>query len=231
MSLFTPPPILIPASAVRQEVLIPTFASGQQQVTSGPPDVAHLRLVRQRRPEPLLGFRQVHVLALGIGLHLVVGDFTNGEVLATLSAEHHRRDGRRREHGKALRELHPDLLLDVHEVPHSALLSVVWLRGVARRWADALVLHLKQVLRGHVLLLAVPPVLLTHLLVEHLRKGLCEAVSNGLRHDVGVVVVLRLVLLCDLVQAEASGDDEHAHVVLDARLLGCDEVGQRHVRL
>mmetsp|Transcript_2679 Transcript_2679/g.6394 ORF Transcript_2679/g.6394 Transcript_2679/m.6394 type:complete len:486 (+) Transcript_2679:349-1806(+) len=80
------------------------------------------------------------------------------------------------------------------------------------------------------LLRAVAPVYLAHLLVQALSKGLGEAVGEGLRHDLVVVVVSLFVRLDDRLQTQPSSDSEHADVVLESGLLGRDKVGECLVR-
>ena len=60
--------------------------------------------------------------------------------------------------------------------------------------------------------------------MQHLGERLREAVGEGLGHDVGVVVLRVLVLLHELLHADACGVDEEAEVVLDARVLRRNEV-------
>ena len=51
-------------------------------------------------------------------------------------------------HGQALSEFNSSLLLDLHERPHSKLLSVVRLSRVARSRSDALILDVEALGRG-----------------------------------------------------------------------------------
>jgi hypothetical protein len=65
--------------------------------------------------------------------------------------------------------------------------------------------------------------------VHDLSQRFGEPVSDGLGHDLLVVIVVRLVLAYQLVEAEARRHRKHAQVVCHAAGLGCDEVGHCEV--
>mmetsp|Transcript_35398 Transcript_35398/g.113784 ORF Transcript_35398/g.113784 Transcript_35398/m.113784 type:complete len:241 (+) Transcript_35398:451-1173(+) len=106
---------------------------------------------------------------------------------------------------------------------------MVGLRRVAGRRPDALVLDLEHVVGRERLVGRVAPKLLAHLGVQQLGKGLGEAVRHRLHHDALVVVALGAQLGANLLAPKAARHGEAADVVLDARLLGGDKVGEREV--
>ena len=80
----------------------------------------------------------------GIISYLVSLYFTHGEVVRLGVGKVQAGDAGGGQHGQALGELYPSLLLDLHQPPHGELLGVVWLDGVAGCWSDARVLDLQQ---------------------------------------------------------------------------------------
>ena len=77
--------------------------------------------------------------------HLVSLYFTHGEVVRLGVGEVQSGDTGGGQHGQALGELYPSLLLHLHQPPHGDLLGVVRLDGVAGSWSDARVFDLQQV--------------------------------------------------------------------------------------
>ena len=77
--------------------------------------------------------------------HLVFLYFTHGEVVRLWVGKVEAGDASGRQHGQALRELYPRLLLDLHQPPHCELLGVVRLDGVAGCRSDPRVFDLQQV--------------------------------------------------------------------------------------
>ena len=71
----------------------------------------------------------------------------------------------------------------------------------------------------------VAPEILAHTLVQAFGKSLGQPVGQRLEHDGRVVVVAVLEQLFPLVDADAGGDGEGAHVVR-GHALGRDEIGQ-----
>ena len=152
-----------------------------------------------------------------------------GEVPAT--------DGGGGEHGVVLGEKDAaatglvEAGLGVQQLEEGGLLGMVGAGRVAGSGADALVLLADQRLVVQGLVRGIAPVLLAHPLVQPLGAGLGKAVGQGFDHDGVVVVALALVVLGQLLGADAGGDDEAAQVVGDAGFLGCDEVGQGQIGL
>ena len=67
--------------------------------------------------------------------------------------------------------------------------------------------------------------------MEQLRERFSEAISQGFRHDVGVIVVRSLELGRKLIETKSSRAHEHTEVILHTAILRGDEVTERHVRL
>jgi hypothetical protein len=70
--------------------------------------------------------------------HLLMRDLAHGKVLRATAPKVQATHRRCWQHGKGLCELDACLGMDVHEVPHGGLLSVVGLGRVAWGWTDAL---------------------------------------------------------------------------------------------
>mmetsp|Transcript_23177 Transcript_23177/g.58437 ORF Transcript_23177/g.58437 Transcript_23177/m.58437 type:complete len:525 (-) Transcript_23177:2389-3963(-) len=189
-----------------------------------------LRLVVEHGRQPALSLLDGHALALRVGVDLILGDLADRKVLRALAAKVQATDSSGREHGHGLRQRHADLLLNLHQVPHGLLLSVVRLRRVARRRTDALVLDLQQVIWAQVLIRRVAPQILPDVQVQNLGKCLRQAVRDRLGHDVAVIVTLGLEVRGDRIQAEAC-IGEGTDVVLLAALRRRDEVSHREVLL
>ena len=92
--------------------------------------------------EPALSL--IHLLSLptGIVLDLILADLLHGEVMSVRVCKVETADRAGWSHSKRLGELDSRLLSNLHEVPHSGLLSVIGLCWVARSWSDALVLNI-----------------------------------------------------------------------------------------
>ena len=79
-----------------------------------------------------------------------------------------------------------------------------------------MVLHVEALRWRELLVWRVAPKLTTNEHVQVLRKGLGKAVSQGLDHDVVVLIAISQVLLAKLVLLEASRACKSTHVVLNA---------------
>src|SRR5438445_11171293 len=101
---------------------------------------------------------------------------------------------------------------------------------VAGRRTNAAVALPDQILIAERLPLAVAP-LLACLLVQQLGEGLRQPVSQRLCHDRVVVVVLLLKTRADRFNTNAARDRERAHVILEARGLWRNIIGQGAVEL
>ena len=119
----------------------------------------------------------------------------------------------------------PDLP-GAEQVEQAALRQVVGAGRVAEGRADAAVGLGDQVLVGEVLVGLVAP-LAPHAGVEHLGERLGQPVGERLDHDRRVVVVVALVGARELLDADARGHREGAHVVEQAGLARRHEVGER----
>mmetsp|Transcript_15200 Transcript_15200/g.36632 ORF Transcript_15200/g.36632 Transcript_15200/m.36632 type:complete len:354 (-) Transcript_15200:2729-3790(-) len=130
-------------------------------------------------------------------------------------------------HHERIGERHPPAtqLLDVHELPHSALLSVVRLAGIARSGANTLVLDLQQIIQGQILIFAEPPCFFSHQLVDIFRKRLRKTISQRIQHDHTIHLVVFLPLLLDL-NPDAGRDSQPSNVIW-GHPLRCDKVRQR----
>ena len=141
------------------------------------------------------------------------------------------RDRGGRGHRVALGQRHAVMRGVVEEREQSALGRVVRARRVAERRANAAVLLREDVLARQVLRHAIAEVFAS-LVVQVLRRGLGEAVGEGLGHDRVVVVVLPLELAGELVGAVPGGDDERAEVVDRAAVAGRrDVIGEREAHV
>src|SRR5260221_1290338 len=107
---------------------------------------------------------------------------------------------------------------------------VVRTGGIAGRGADAAVFLCDQLGARKSLARGVAPVLLSHALVQELRKGFGEPVGESLEHDRAVIVVIRLEGLDPGIDPDSRGDCEGADVIGNSRVPGRDEVGEAQVR-
>mmetsp|Transcript_8971 Transcript_8971/g.24160 ORF Transcript_8971/g.24160 Transcript_8971/m.24160 type:complete len:407 (-) Transcript_8971:3069-4289(-) len=188
------------------------------------------RFIIEHRPQPAFGLLARHLLPDGIVVHLFLGYLSHGEVVRHWASKVQARDGCRWKHGHRLRQLHSNLLLDVHQLPHALLLRMVWLRWVAGRRTDALVLDLEQIIDVELLVLGISPNILANNLMEFLGKCLGEAIRDCLCHDVVVIIASGLVLLGQLFHAEGRVG-KRAHIVHDPRISGGNKVRDAHVRI
>mmetsp|Transcript_75547 Transcript_75547/g.180497 ORF Transcript_75547/g.180497 Transcript_75547/m.180497 type:complete len:260 (+) Transcript_75547:65-844(+) len=189
--------------------------------------------------EPPLGVLDASLAASGcVGLDLVLIHLAHREVLGLRVGKDQRGHRGARHHHVALGELQLVVRQPVHvqQVPHGLLLPVVRLGGVARRRADALVLHLQHLLQRQLLIRRVAPQRGSDLQVDQLCKRLRQAVRHRLQQDRLVDFPLVLELLPLLMAANAAGAREGRNVVW-AHLLGGNEValapisGLAHVQL
>jgi hypothetical protein len=148
--------------------------------------------------------------------NLVLGDLADGKVRGLLVAKVETRDGSSWHHGKRLGEGDAGIGLDVHQVPHGDLLSVVWLAGVTWSWADTVVLELVELLCAEMLVAAVAPVGATNILVQGFSISLGKTVRKRLHHDDVVVIVLLLEAVAQLVGPKTAGHGKRTNVVSDA---------------
>ncbi len=124
----------------------------------------------------------------------------------------------------------PARALGVQQLEDRALLGVVGARRVARRGADALVSLGDERVVVERLVRRVAPQRSAHPLVEQLRERLREAVGERRGQDRAVVVVVGHEPRPQLLEADAGGHREQAHVIRDTRPDGRGVVRQRHVR-
>src|SRR5206468_11770784 len=101
---------------------------------------------------------------------------------------------------------------------------------IAGRRTDPAISLADQVFGAERLPFAVAP-LLARPLVQQLGEGLRQPVSQRLRHDRVVVVVLLLKTRADRFHTNAARDRERADVILEARGLRRDEIRQRVIEL
>mmetsp|Transcript_48669 Transcript_48669/g.115645 ORF Transcript_48669/g.115645 Transcript_48669/m.115645 type:complete len:443 (-) Transcript_48669:1844-3172(-) len=170
-------------------------------------------VVGENGAQPLLALSELHALSLSVGSHLVLADLVNREVLGFWVGKDQCRNTGSWQHGERVRQANACVLLGLDDIPHCLLLSVVWLRWVARCRSDTLVLDLQEVAEGQVLIWRISPVLGSDILVQQLCEGLHKAICQCLAQDLGVIIVLLLVHLHQLLCSEA-GHSEHTHVVL-----------------
>ena len=101
---------------------------------------------------------------------------------------------------------------------------------VAGRGADADVFLADHVVVAQVLIRHIAPQILAHALVQVFGKRLGQAIGQGLQHDGRVIVVRILEALFVFLDAQARCHGEHADVILHARCLRRNEIGQALVR-
>ena len=116
-----------------------------------------IRVVAEDWCEPLLSLIELLSLATGIVLHLVTADLLHGEVVCIRVSKVEATDRAGWVHGERLGQLDTCLLFDLHQIPHSSLLCVIWLRWVARSGSDALVLHVEALSWRQLLIRGVSP--------------------------------------------------------------------------
>mmetsp|Transcript_27462 Transcript_27462/g.56288 ORF Transcript_27462/g.56288 Transcript_27462/m.56288 type:complete len:1189 (+) Transcript_27462:341-3907(+) len=218
-------PLPGPAS---QEMLFKLVSLDHLSRFLSPPGPA-LPVVAEHGGQVPLGSVHVPSFPCGVVRHLVLADLADGKVLALLVGKEEARDRGRGEHRHALRELDRREIIRLQQLPHLVLLRVVRLRGVARRRADALVLHLEHVRLVERLVGGVSPLRDAHVAMQLLCKRLRETIAERLCHDLAVVVGVGLVRRNELVHSDAGRDGEQPDVVLDAARLGRDEVRHRQV--
>jgi hypothetical protein len=106
---------------------------------------------------------------------------------------------------------------------------VVGLRRIARRRTDALILFEDHLVGRKILIWCIAPEFLAHALVHPFREGFGQTIRQRFHENGRVIVVRILEAIGDDVFANASGDHEHADIVLHAGRDRRDEVGQRGV--
>src|SRR5690606_11880912 len=178
--------------------------------------------------EPPLHLLDAEPLAARVVLDLVAIDPADAEVLGGGVGEVQAADAGAWPHGERLGDADAGALLDLEQAPEGGFFGVVGAGGVAGGGADAAVLFGDEVVVAERFVLAVAP-LDAGALVEALGEGFGEAVGEGFGHDGVVVVVLRLELEDEVLQADAAGDGKGADVVCEPAVLRSDEVGEAAV--
>ena len=175
-------------------------AEGLEQLVS-----AHARglLVDQVRGEPALRLGERHALPGRVVGQLVATDPADPEVVAVRVPQVVAGDRGARPHRERLGQPDAGPRLRLEQVEQRRLLGVVRAGRIAGRRADALVALGDEVGVRERLVGRVAPQLAPDALVEPLGEGLGQAVGEGLGEDRRVVVVGRLELGHDLVEADA----------------------------
>ena len=99
-------------------------------------------IVAKNGCKPALGLCHLLSFSTSIVLHLIAANLLHSEVVGVRVCKVEATDRASRSHSKRLSKLNTRLLLNLHELPHRGLLSVVGLSWVARSWSDALVLNI-----------------------------------------------------------------------------------------
>src|ERR1700727_1979663 len=102
--------------------------------------------------------------------------------------------------------------LPIEQAPECALLRVIGARRVARGRSDPTILLLDEIGNAQIFLTTVTP-FFPHPLVQALGEGFCQAISDGLRHDRVVVVILRPEPVAQLLQADPTGYRERTDMI------------------
>ena len=186
-------------------------------------------LVDQVRREPARRLIERDALSGRVVGQLVATDPADPEVVAVGVPQVVAGDRGARPHRERFGQPDAGPRLRLEQVEQRALLRVVGAGRVARRGPDALVALGDEVGVRERLVGRVAPQLAPDALVEPLGEGLGQAVGEGLGEDRRVVVVGRLELGDDLVEADAGRDREGADVVGDAGLGRGDEIGEGDV--
>src|SRR4051812_27623171 len=97
-----------------------------------------------------------------------------------------------------------------------SLLSMVRLRGITGRGANAAVLFADQFFRRESLIRSIRPEFAAHALVQAFREGFRQAVRQRAQQNSAVIILRGLETLDVLLLADPRGDREAADVVGDA---------------
>src|SRR5262249_41715133 len=153
------------------------------------------RVIVEHRREPLLRLGHAPTLARGVVLDLIALDLADAEIMALGMAEVEPADRSARPHGEALGELEADTPLAIEQRKQARLLTVVGLRGITGRRADAAVFFPDQLHVAERLLRGVAPEFPAHPLVQALGECFGEAIGERLDHDRRIIVVSPLKAL------------------------------------
>ena len=114
---------------------------------------------------------------------------------------------------------------------------MIWLRRIAWRWTNALILDVQALGWSQRLVRGVAPELTTDKHMEVLCESFGKTVSQSLDHDNVVVITIGLELTADLVLLETCRSCETTDVILNTRFFWCnkvrhgDKAGLLHVEL
>src|SRR5215470_10453884 len=111
-------------------------------------------------------------------------------------------------------------------MPERAFLGMIGARGITWGWPNAAIFFVNKIVVVQFFRTTVAP-FITYTFVQAFGESFSEAISESLRHDRVVVVVLGPVRLAQLLQSDATSDCECADMIEQPRSLWRDEIGER----
>src|SRR5215472_12542159 len=187
------------------------------------------RVVVQVLSEPSFDFMNAHCFAFGIIGNLIPVELAQTEITRFWMGEIKATHARARPHRKGLRELNPCVGVNTQQLPERALLRMIRARRITRGWPDTAIFFLNEILVVQVFRAAITP-FFAHTGVQALGESLSQAISESLRQDGVVVIVLGLVGVAQLFKADAASHGEPPDIVGKPGFFWCVEVRERPAR-
>src|SRR5690606_9714476 len=166
--------------------------------------------------------------ALDVIVHLVLANIADPKILRGRVAEIEARHAGRRVHGVTLGQLHANVFA-LHDTEHVFFHNMLGAGRITGCRTNALVLLGNQGFVVQFFIGRISPQVASYTGMHAFRKPFGEAVSQGLKHNAGVVIARIQEGLVMFLDANAPGNGEHADVISHTAGLGCNVVGQTFV--